>query len=78
MGINIDDPSGNSLFILYPGDDTTIKDLKDIFQEETSIPADQIDFFLNGLLLEDNKTLEDYGFDWGTTISFKYKKKNLK
>ena len=64
MGINIDDPSGNSLFILYPGDDTTIKDLKDIFQEETSIPADQIDFFFNGLLLEDNKTLDDYGIYW--------------
>ena len=46
MGICIDDPSGNSQCILYPGDDTTIKDLKDIFQEEFSIPADQIDFFL--------------------------------
>ena len=47
MGFCIEAPSGDSQCIQqYPGDDTTIKDLKDIFQEEFSIPADQIDFFL--------------------------------
>ena len=72
----IDAPSGNSHCLQkYPGGETTVKGLKDIFQEETSIPADQIDFFFNGLLLEDNKTLMDYGIFLGSKISFKYKEK---
>ena len=76
MGFCIDAPSGNFHCLQqYPGGETTVKDLKDIFQEETSIPADQIDFFFNGLLLEDNKTLNDYGINWGSKISFKYKEK---
>ena len=47
MGFCIDAPSGNFHCLQqYPGGETTVKDLKDIFQEKTSIPADQIDFFL--------------------------------
>ena len=75
MGLYITAPGGVSSYMIYnyPGGETTIKELREIIKKENKLPADQIDLFYNGVLLEDDKTLNYYGIQKGAYLSFKYK-----
>ena len=74
MGLYIYAPGGVSFYMIYnyPGGETTIKQLREIIKKENKLPADQIDLFYNGVLLEDDKTLNYYGIQEGASLSFKY------
>ena len=75
MGLYIYPPGGGSFYMIYnyPGGETTIKQLREIIKEQNKLPADQIDLFYNGVLLEDDKTLNYYGIQKSASLSFKYK-----
>ena len=75
MGLYIYAPGGLSIYTIrdYPGGETTIKELREIIKEKNKLPADQIDLFYDGVLLEDDKTLNYYGIQKGTSLNFKYK-----
>ena len=75
MGLYISAPGGLSLYTIrdYPGGETTIKELREIIKEKNKLPADQIDLFYDGVLLEDDKTLNYYGIQKGASLNFKYK-----
>ena len=46
----------------------TIQQVKEIFQTESGIPADQMRFGKDGKTLEDGRTLDDYNIRQGSTI----------
>ena len=75
MGLEICAPDGVTSYYItdYPGGETTIKQLREIIKEKNKLPADQIDLFYDGVLLEDDKTLNYYGIQKGASLNFKYK-----
>jgi len=46
----------------------TIQQVKEIFQKESGIPADQMRLGKDGKTLEDGRTLDDYNIRQGSTI----------
>ena len=57
-----------STFIIEAQSADTIKKVKDYIQDKVGIPLDQQRLIRTGKLLEDNKSLTDYGIKNNSTI----------